>query len=122
VLDEQQVRHGGSAIAPDTFREGYSFMGWDIDFDEVTDNLIVFALYEANLQNITPMAYVEKLSGNKNNLYVTVVETYTDGTTIDITEMHVINNNAAGTYQVGPYKVYVDTKGNVQIRACYIVE
>jgi len=33
----------------------------------------------------------------------------------------LINNNAAGTYQVGIYRVYVDTKGNTQIHECYIV-
>ena len=39
-----------------------------------------------------------------------------------ITKTLKINNNAAGAYEVGGYKVYVDTKGNDQIRACYIVE
>jgi hypothetical protein len=38
------------------------------------------------------------------------------------TKAFSINNNAAGTYTVHEYKVYVDTKGNTQIRACYIVE
>jgi len=33
-----------------------------------------------------------------------------------------IANNSAGTYGVGGYKVYVDTKGNTQIRECYIVD
>jgi len=32
-----------------------------------------------------------------------------------------IDNNAAGTYDVHGYKVYVDTKGNDQIRALYFV-
>ena len=34
---------------------------------------------------------------------------------------HTINNNAAGTYTVGDYKVYVDTKGNTQVRSISIV-
>ena len=33
-----------------------------------------------------------------------------------------IKNNSAGTYVVGPYEVYVDTKGNTQVRECYMVK
>jgi hypothetical protein len=69
-----------------------------------------------------PSAYVEKLNGNQNRLYITVTETYSDGTMKNIEWNGLINNNTAGTYQVVSYKVYVDTKGNTQIRACYIVE
>ena len=66
---------------------------------------------------------VEKLSGNKNKLTVTVVEDYSDGSVRIYEETFSIDNNAAGTYQVGPYyQVFVDTKGNTQIRACNIVE
>ena len=31
------------------------------------------------------------------------------------------SQNAAGTYTVGDYKVYVDTKGNTQVRSIFIV-
>ena len=75
-----------------------------------------------NKKVVTPSAFVEKLNGNKNNLTITVTETNSDGTTDNITKTFSIDNNAAGTYVVGLYKVYVDTKGNTQIRACYIVE
>ena len=68
-------------------------------------------------------AWVEKLNGNKNNLFITVTELYPNGAQPIVYEAKIsIDNNAAGTYQVGPYKVYVDTKGNTQIRACYIVK
>jgi hypothetical protein len=71
--------------------------------------------------------YVEKLNGNKNNLTITVTEQAgmdRNGKTIEFsyTATFSINNNAAGTYTVGNYKVYVDTKGNTQIRECYIVK
>jgi len=69
-----------------------------------------------------PSAVVEKLTGNKNNLTITVIEKYADGITAKIEKTFSIDNNAAGTYVVGVYKVYVDTKGNTQIRACYIVD
>jgi len=74
------------------------------------------------LVSATPSAYVTKLNGNKNDLTVTVTETYSDGTMEAFTKTFSINNNAAGTYDVGGYMVYVDTKGNTQIRECYIVK
>jgi hypothetical protein len=68
----------------------------------------------------TVSAFVTKLNGNKNDLTITVIENPT-GTPNEIKKTFSINNNAAGTYQVGNYNVYVDTKGNDQIRACYII-
>ena len=65
--------------------------------------------------------FVTKLSGNKNDLTIIVTETFLNAAPITYMETISINNNAADTYQVGPYRVYVDTKGNDQIRACYIV-
>ncbi|MBU8880906.1 endo-1,4-beta-xylanase [Bacillus sp. FJAT-29790] len=73
------------------------------------------------VDSATPLATVERLNGNQNRLTVIVTESYSDGSTEDFTEEILISNNAADVYQVGPYKVYVDTKGNDQIRECYIV-
>ena len=72
--------------------------------------------------NATPVASVEKLNGNQNRLTITVTERLSDGTSNMITVTFMINNNTADTYNVGTYKVYVDTKGNTQIRECYIVK
>jgi len=69
-------------------------------------------------------AYVTKLTGNKNDLTITVKNAYFDfveNDSKDSIAKFSINNNAAGTYNVGTNKVYVDTKGNDQIRACYFV-
>jgi len=74
------------------------------------------------LAGAVPSAWVDKLNGNKNDLHITVTERFDNGTTKDITVVIKIDNNAAGTYQVGSYKVYVNTKGNVQIREIYIVK
>jgi len=74
------------------------------------------------LVGAVPTASVKKLNGNKNDLTVTVAETYSDGATNKITETFSINNNAAASYRVGSHIVYVDTKGNDQIRQCYIVK
>ncbi|MCL1981852.1 MAG: DUF6273 domain-containing protein [Clostridiales bacterium] len=71
---------------------------------------------------VAATAFVEKLSGSKNNLTITVTEQLTDGSLVPVTVKFSIGNNAAATYSVGSYKVYVDTKGNTQIRECRIVE
>ncbi|MCL2124663.1 MAG: hypothetical protein FWH33_01585 [Oscillospiraceae bacterium] len=73
------------------------------------------------LDSVSASAVVEKQNGNQNKLTITVTEKFKDGTTKTYTKSFQINNNAAGTYEVGAYKVYVNTKGNTQIRECYIV-
>ena len=47
TLKTQTVDHGSAAIAPsDPSKGGYTFIGWDIDFSNVTNDLIVTAQYE----------------------------------------------------------------------------
>ncbi|MBQ4167944.1 MAG: InlB B-repeat-containing protein, partial [Clostridia bacterium] len=49
VLKTQTVNYGGAATAPaDPTREGYTFIGWDVAFNNVTSNLVVTAQYEQN--------------------------------------------------------------------------
>lgn len=103
------------------FSKGYTFVGWDVDFSNITGDLTVTALYEPDYLDASVFAYVEKLNGNQNKLTITVTEHYFDGSTKDITQSFMINNNAAAKYDVSPYTVYVNTKGNDQIRECYIM-
>ena len=44
----QQVRHGQGATAPTAAREGHTFIGWDISFDNVTSDLLVTAQWRQN--------------------------------------------------------------------------
>ena len=54
VLDRQTVEHGSGATAPaDPARTGYTFLGWDKNFDNVIENLTVTALYEINTYTVT---------------------------------------------------------------------
>lgn len=122
ILGVEEVEHGAAATVPaEPEREGWIFAGWDVDFSCVTADLTVTAVYEPTICGVSVSASVEKLSGNKNNLTITVTEQWTDGSFRPITVTFSIDNNAAATYNVSPYRVYVDTKGNTQIRECYIV-
>ncbi|MGX8835340.1 InlB B-repeat-containing protein, partial [Amedibacillus sp. YH-ame6] len=47
VLDTQSVYEGKDAIAPtDPERAGYTFIGWDLEFTNVTNDLTITALWE----------------------------------------------------------------------------
>jgi hypothetical protein len=49
VLSEQSVSYLKGAEAPDDpERDGYTFIGWDVAFDEITDDLTVNAQYIIN--------------------------------------------------------------------------
>jgi len=94
----------------------------DIVIYDVTALVLTPVFYKAT---VTLAASVEKLNGNKNNLTVTVTEKYANGKTFTYSKTFSIDNNAAGTYEIvgdnTTYRIYVDTKGNVQIRELYVV-
>ncbi|MCL2548645.1 MAG: hypothetical protein FWE76_05750, partial [Symbiobacteriaceae bacterium] len=94
--------------------------------DPILNNTCLQAL---QVLEVVPVAFVEKVPGNKNILTIIIYETYSNGHAYEKTAEFVIDNNAAdyylvpteNEYQQYVYKVYVDTKGNTQIRDCYIV-
>ena len=46
IISEQLVEHGNAAIAPaDPTREGYNFIGWSIDFSNITSDCVIYAVY-----------------------------------------------------------------------------
>jgi uncharacterized repeat protein (TIGR02543 family) len=137
--------NGGSEIAPlvvaeggriekpeDPTKAGFQFDGWysDVQLETpwnldtpVTADMKLYAKWkEIVVVSATPSATVEQLKGNKNKLTIKITEKLSDGGTNVISETFSISNNAADTYKVDSYKVYVDTKGNKHIRDCYIVE
>jgi hypothetical protein len=88
--------------------------------DETQKGNIV-APIDVKVVSATPTASVKQLNGNKNDLTITITEKLSDGTITVISKTFSIDNNAAATYTVGSYNIYVDTKGNTQIRDCRIV-
>jgi hypothetical protein len=103
LLNNEYVEDGG--IPGST--EGTTFMDW------------LFA--QSKVISTQLQASVTKLAGNKNEATITITEEFYDGTFNIISATFPINNNAAGVYMVGDYNVYLDTKGNDQVRECYIV-
>lgn len=134
VVEPVVVNSGEKIAKPDDpTRENYTFLGWYLgdeafDFNAlITADITLIAEWQKDpekitLKSATPSAWVDKLNGNQNRLNITVMEKYSDGSIKTITWSGLINNNAAGTYDVGGYKVYVNTKGNTDIRECYIVQ
>lgn len=54
VLKTQTVNYGAAASAPaDPTRAGYTFTGWDKDFDSITANTVVTAQYAINSYTVT---------------------------------------------------------------------
>jgi uncharacterized repeat protein (TIGR02543 family) len=139
----------GGKMPADPEKDGYVFDGWNTEPDgsgaaftagtalafaapptleamnSHGQNMTVYAQWKPDegsyLVSAEPSASVKKLTGNTNDLTITVTEFYSDGEAKKVTVTISIANNAAGTYAVGNYKVYVDTKGNTQIRDCRIV-
>ena len=87
---------------------GITFMDW------------MFA--QTRVQDIELYAFVTQIPGNTNLLTIRVTEIHFSGNVVVFEETFTIRNNAADTYRVGNYNIFVDTKGNTQIRQLFIVE
>jgi len=74
------------------------------------------------LENVVPTANVSQRPGNTNDLTITVTEYLRGGHTRVVTETIEIRNNASGTYNVGDFRVFVNTQGNTQIREIRLVD
>ncbi|MCL1848358.1 MAG: M28 family peptidase [Clostridiales bacterium] len=77
---------------------------------------------DPDLPEISIEAYVEKKNGNTNLLTITIYFEYPDGAVAAIIESFSVGNNASGVFEVGDYSVFVEIKGNDQIRSCFFVE
>jgi hypothetical protein len=96
--------------------DGY---GWWIECERCDwAGYIGYELPTPTIVDVSLSAYVTKLPGSTNDLTITIIETYSDGSTDTITETFNIKNNAKGTYDVGSYSVNVDTSGNTNIDKC----
>jgi acetylornithine deacetylase/succinyl-diaminopimelate desuccinylase-like protein len=116
------------ASNPDPFPErgaieqrGFFLLGDGLKNAEFSSPDAVYVTVPNAVIDAEPSAVVEKVHGDTNELTITVDETHIDGSESAVTDTFTIDNNAAGTYTVGDYEVYVDTKGNTQVRTIFIV-
>lgn len=81
VLKAETVDHGSAATAPaDPTREGYTFTGWDVPFDNVTGNLTVTAQYEINSYTLT---YTAGANGSISGTSPQSVDYGSDGASVE---------------------------------------
>jgi hypothetical protein len=111
-----------------TARLSFMYGGIAHDTDILLDGIDPFGYISAGTI-VIPFATVEPYMGNQSKLTVTVTEFFPDGTEHKITANLIIENDARGIYTVGPcsmcgksYTVYVDVKGNDQVRVCRMVQ
>ena len=118
---------------------GHEFIGWfenDVlipgagatyTFNAAAKNQMLEARFTGDLDHVYADAFVVKdKNGSKNTLTIVVFEVYIDGSgyfeTVAGEASYIIDNNVAGTYDVGDYKVYVKTTGRDKIEKCYVVK
>ena len=75
----------------------------------------------ATIIYVIPTAFVTKLPGTQNLLTILLNVRYANGASVTFEQSFLIDNNSAGAFQVEGYRVFVDTKANTQIRACYML-
>jgi len=90
--------------------EGYvSRPGWD-GFPPISNPI-----------KVTVSAYVKQTTGNTNQLFITIIEHYPNNiANIETYQITALNNDAT-VYKAGKYNVYVNVKGNTDVRECRLV-
>lgn len=92
TLKTQTVKKGESAVAPNSpSRNNWTFTGWDKDFTNVQENLVITAQYKANQTGIEvvekPNVQFQFQKGTTPDFtkLITVYEVYADGSKVETT-------------------------------------
>jgi hypothetical protein len=128
IIAEQTVEKGKAATAPEApEHDGYEFIGWNRDFDNITGNMVVTALYDVVKVPLTPQAKLDK-----NYVYLSLATAegtvvgksgkpialypipWTEGMTVvdAVTKLHELEYEAGveGVAADNPYGFYCFTK------------
>jgi len=92
-----------------------------LEWPVLIDAEVEVSLRATPMESATATARVAKLSGNQNDLIITVTELYANGVENVFTAIHRINNNSSGTFKVGDHMVYASTRDNTVVSALRIV-
>lgn len=108
-------------VNPDTYWDipHYPVRGFSPDYSASLPE-VDFSYLWPKVLSAKVSASIVKQKGNQNELTITIMERLSDKTSRPVKATFTIDNNASGTYDVGTYKVFVATKGNTQVRECYI--
>ena len=95
VISAVEVEEGEAATAPEApEHEGYEFIGWDVDFSNVTSDLTVTAQYEEVEVPPTGLLGDVDCDGFVTMADVTLLSMYLNGENPEISEQGMINANA----------------------------
>jgi uncharacterized repeat protein (TIGR02543 family) len=96
LLSSQQVEEGHAAAAPaDPTRDGYTFIGWDTDFSNVTSNLTVTAQYEEDVPPVNVFPGDVDCNGIVNMADLALAASYVQNSGT-VTEQGILNGDMNG--------------------------
>ncbi len=106
VLETQRVKEGDAATPETPTKEGYTFVGWDKDFSNVTEDMTVTAIFEINSYKVT---FVDMFD---NILKEEMVEFGSDATAPEAPEVE-------GYEFIGWDTDYTNVKKDLTVKALY---
>ena len=110
-IKEEKVEEGSKATAPNNpNREGYDFIGWDKEFNNITKDIIITALYEKNNKPKFIVDNVEAKAGDEQVKVAIKLEKNPDISSIaltitfdnSLTLTSVVYNEEIGGYSLPP--------------------
>jgi len=116
VLKSEQVEEGQSATAPaEPTREGYTFIGWDKEFSNVSADLTVTALYEQNASEQENKVTRDILDLTTEGIAIegwTIIDATANESSTDVSKKKYAFDIQAGV----PGIAYVTSKPDIQFR------
>ncbi|NLB84796.1 MAG: BspA family leucine-rich repeat surface protein [Acholeplasmataceae bacterium] len=83
ILSEQFIEYGSSATPPkNPEKAGFSFNGWDKDYQSIKEDMVIYALYKENLLTITWKNDNGKILDINENVKLGETPTYTGPTPV----------------------------------------
>ncbi len=70
IIDTQEIEHGSDALAPAApTRTGYAFTNWSLNFNNITEEMTIFAVYEINMFEVTFKDYDDTVLSTQSAAY-----------------------------------------------------